>query len=112
MFTTPLADIDFTQVENFCRTFQEGVRVEYKAAPVHIPKVVSSFANSVGGIWVIGVETDPTTNMPRLPIAGMPNRPGIGEQIIQACITGIYPAITPELKVIELPDDPDRKSVV
>ena len=56
MFHTPLAEITFEQIENFCRTFPEGVRVEYKRELIKdIPKVISSFANSSGGIWIIGV---------------------------------------------------------
>ena len=104
MFTTPTAAIDFARVEEFCRRFPEGVRVEYKEQLTKIPRVVSSFANSVGGVWIIGVETD-SNNMPVFPIKGMPKTPGIEEQIVQSCITGIYPAITPEVKVIESPAD-------
>lgn len=34
-----------------CRSFPEGVRVQYKQEPTRsIPKIVSSFANTVGGI--------------------------------------------------------------
>jgi len=111
MFTTPTAAIDFARVEEFCRRFPEGVRVEYKEQLTKIPRVVSSFANSVGGVWIIGVETD-SNNMPVFPIKGMPKTPGIEEQIVQSCITGIYPAITPEVKVIESPADRSRVVVV
>ena len=46
MFHTPLNEISFEKVENFCRAFPEGVRVEYKRELTKdIPKVISSFAN-------------------------------------------------------------------
>ncbi len=103
MFATALEGIDFGKVEEFCKAFPEGVRVEYKAQPVQIPKIVSSFANTVGGIWVMGVETHASTNLPKLPLAGMPRRKGIEEQIVQACQSGIYPPATPGVKVLEVP---------
>ena len=57
MFTKLEADITFSDIEEFCREFGEGVRVEYKREIQHIPKIVSSFANTWGGIFIIGVET-------------------------------------------------------
>jgi hypothetical protein len=76
MFLTPRSDLNFQHIEEFCRTWPEGVRVEYKQEPVQIPKIASSFANTFGGVWVLGVETDKATNMPRLPVKGMPAQPG------------------------------------
>lgn len=108
MFHTTFRDIDFEHVEAFCQTWSEGVRVEYKQEPVQISKIISSFANTFGGIWIIGVETDRATNRPLLPIRGMPVQPGIEEQITQACWTSIYPPLTPEIKVIPLPSAPNR----
>jgi len=113
MFHTPLNDITFEQVENFCRTFPEGVRVEYKREVTKdIPKVVSSFANSSGGIWIIGVTTDASTNLPRLPLEGMKRRGGVEEQITQSSHSGIYPAITPDVRVLDVPGKPDHMLVV
>jgi hypothetical protein len=113
MFNTPLANVTLDQIVQFCQTFPEGVRVEYKRqVPTDIPKIISSFANTAGGIWVIGVETDPATNMPTLPLSGMPRRPGVEEQIIQSAHTGIYPSITPDVRVFEVEGQPDRIIVV
>jgi hypothetical protein len=113
MFHTPLNEITFEQVENFCKTFPEGVRVEYKQEPTkHIPKIISSFANTVGGIWIIGVEADKTTNLPKLPLEGMKRMAGIQEQITQSAQTGIYPSITPDVRVLDVPGKPDRMIVV
>ena len=98
---------------DFCKTFPEGVRVEYKQEPTkHIPKIISSFANTVGGIWIIGVETDKTTNLPRLPLEGMKQTAGVQEQITQSARTGIYSAITPDVRVLDVPGKPDRMIVV
>jgi hypothetical protein len=46
MFHMPLPDVDFHHVEEFCRTWPEGVRVEYKQEITQVPKIVSSFANT------------------------------------------------------------------
>ena len=48
-------------IRAFCNVFNEGVRVEYKsdldqAVRQKIPKIVSSFANALGGVLVIGVK--------------------------------------------------------
>ena len=44
MFTKIAADITFSDIEEFCKGYDEGVRVEYKREIQHIPKIVSSFA--------------------------------------------------------------------
>ena len=103
MFTKLASDITFSDIEDFCREFGEGVRVEYKQEIRHIPKIVSSFANTLGGIFIIGVETD-QNNKVKLPIQGIPNRSGIEEQIQQSALTGIYPAVIPEVIIKKIPD--------
>ena len=103
MFTKLAADITFSDIEDFCREFGEGVRVEYKQEIRHIPKIVSSFANTLGGIFIIGVETD-QNNKVKLPIQGIPNKSGIEEQIQQSALTGIYPAVIPEVIICYVPN--------
>ena len=103
MFTKFAADITFLDIEEFCKGYDEGVRVEYKREIQHIPKIVSSFANTMGGIFIIGVETD-STNQVIFPIQGIPKKRGIEEQIQQSALTGIYPAIIPEVIICDIPD--------
>ncbi len=62
MFTKSKDQITLADVEDFCREFPEGVRVEYKREIRNIPKIVSSFANTLGGIFIIGVEADQIDN--------------------------------------------------
>jgi hypothetical protein len=104
LFSLPLHNLQFQHIEEFCRTWPEGVRVEYKRELVarHIPKVVSSFANTVGGVWIIGVATG-VDNIPVFPIRGFPREPGIEERITQACYQNLYPPLLPEIKIIEVP---------
>ena len=103
MFTKLAADITFADIEEFCREFGEGVRVEYKRDIQHITKIVSSFANTSGGIFIIGVETD-STNQVIFPIQGIPKKGGIEEQIQQSALTGIYPAVIPEVIICDVPN--------
>ena len=103
MFTKLAEDITFADIEDFCREFDEGVRVEYKQDIQHIPKIVSSFANTLGGIFIIGAETN-TDNTVKFPIQGIPKRRGIKEQIQQSALTGIYPAVIPEVITCDVPN--------
>lgn len=108
MFTKPIDEITYQDVESFCQQWSEGVRVEYKRdlnIKKHIPKVVSSFANTYGGIFLIGVEADDTTNMPILPIKGIPKRPNIEEGIQQSAEMSINPPVRPEVTVVKVPDN-------
>src|SRR5207249_907476 len=109
----PLRDIQFQHVVEFCETWREGVRVEYKKLLTdQIPKVVASFANTFGGIWVIGVELDLTTNQPQFPIKGFAKERGIEERITEACWKGIYPPLTPMVQVIDVPSASENIVVV
>jgi hypothetical protein len=113
LLTTPLSQVTYEQLIKFCETFSEGPRVEYKREPgKHTPKIVSSFANTVGGVWVIGIDADQKTNMAILPPVGLPLEPGIEERITQSALMGIYPGITPDVRVFEMPDKPRHAVVV
>ena len=104
MFTKPIDEITFEDVKSFCQVSAESVRVEYKKEIRHIPKIVSSFSNTYGGVFLIGVEADQTNNMPIFPIEGIPKVSGIEERIQQSALTGIYPGVIPEIKVVDVPD--------
>ena len=107
MFTKPIDEITFEDVQSFCEERGEGVRVEYKSelnVKNHIPKIVSSFANTYGGIFLVGIKTDKTTNMPILPIEGIPNRRHIEESIQQSAEMSINPPVRPEVKIVNVGD--------
>ena len=115
MFTKPIDEITFKDVESFCKEWPESVRVEYKQQlniKKQIPKIVSSFANYYGGIFFIGVEANKTKNEVIFPIQGIPQRNGIEEQIQQSALTGIYPGVIPEIKLIDVPNSENVVVVV
>ena len=115
MFTKPIDEITFEDVESFCQQWAEGVRVEYKSdieeVKGTIPKIVSSFANTYGGILLIGVEADQKNNTVSS-IPGIPQRNGIEEQFQQSALTGIYPGVIPEIKLIDVPNSENVVVVV
>lgn len=103
LFTKSENEITFADIEDFCREFGEGVRVEYKREIKHIPKILSSFANTHGGVFVIGAETD-EENKVKFPIQGISKKSGIEEQIQQSALTGIYPGVMPEIILVDVPN--------
>ena len=113
MFTKLANEIDFNDIEAFCREWGEGVRVEYKReiTPKTLTKIISSFANTQGGIFIIGVETD-QNNKVKFPIQGIQNDGGIEERIIQSATDGIYPPIMPEVIICDVPGETDKVVVV
>ena len=114
MFTKLATDITFSDIEDFCREFGEGVRVEYKRdfdIKKHIPKTVSAFANTQGGIFIIGAETDKTTNKV-IAIDGIPNSGGIEEQIQQSALRSIHPEVIPEVIICDVPENPNNVVVI
>ena len=113
MFNLSKEEITFEVVEAFCREWQEGVRVEYKREITKdIPKIVSSFANTQGGVFIIGVKANQTDNKVLFPIEGIPKTPGLEERIVQSAITGIYPPVMPEVILIDVLDSDNVVIVV
>ena len=112
MFAKPFSEIEFDDIKAFCEEWTEGIRVEYKQEiPNTIPKIVSSFANTLGGILIFGVETN-DNNEAKFPIEGMPKKNGFEETINDATFNGIYPPVTPEVKVYDVPDKPGNVVVL
>ncbi len=112
MFNKPLSQIQYSDIEAFCKTFSEGVSVEYKSQIIkELPKVISAFANTLGGIIVIGVETEKVSNKVTN-ILGVDREEGIEEKIINSSLQGIYPGILPEVKILDVPSKKDKVIVV
>src|SRR5208282_680513 len=97
LFSKPILNLDFDDIEEFCKRFNENLRVEYKSSfddsvKRKLPNVLSSFANSYGGILIIGVNAP--AGVPLGPFEGVvfPERePGLTVQNI--CRERISPEI-------------------
>ena len=91
-------------IRAFCARFNEGIRVEYKSTFDEnvrraLPKVVSSFANSLGGVLIIGVSAQ--DGVPQLPIEGIaPPAEALPLTIESICIQGINPPVFPRITVV------------
>ncbi len=71
LFTAPMEQITADDVNTFLdEELEEGPRLDYKQAdPTHlIPQdvvdVICAFANTYGGLLILGVKADQTTNRP------------------------------------------------
>lgn len=102
MFGTPLEKIEFTDIDAFCRSgVREGILLDFKKDfPSRLDKAIAAFANTYGGIILIGVDETPT-GQAVLPICGIPLAPGLRERVVQIGINAIYPPVIPEVKVVE-----------
>ena len=101
----PDRPITIEHIRAFCGKFNEGYRVEYKGtfdAGVRekIPKVLSSFANSNGGVLIIGVDT--INGLPQVPFEGFepPPREEFALTVENLCLQNIYPPILPKTTVV------------
>ena len=110
LFLKRLQEITYDDVKAFCDAHGEGVRVEYKKEVANIPKTVSSFANTAGGIWIIGVFAD--SEKDKRDIIGVPSGPGYEERIVQSCLTGVYPPLRPDVRVLPMPDDTAKALII
>src|SRR4051794_13333288 len=89
-------DISFAEIDTFCQTMQpEGMRLDYKVErPTDLAKLIAAFANTLGGLIILGVDANKATNQPFWPPQkGMPTKPGIDEAITAIARDAIYPPV-------------------
>src|ERR1700730_4960421 len=98
--------LTFQNVPDACAGFNEGVRVEYKSAfdanvRDKLPKVISSFANSQGGVLIVGVNT--TNGVPQPPFEGFASQPREEYPLTveNICLRNIHPPVLPRTQIVE-----------
>jgi hypothetical protein len=102
LFVTPPQNAG--SIHSFCAQFNEGLRVEYKSTfddnvRRNLPKIVSSFANSLGGVIVVGVNA--ANGVPPGPASGVP--PPAEELTLTVeniCLQGINPPVVPRITIV------------
>ncbi len=117
IFVKPINEIEFEEVKAFCdEQIEENRRVEYKKAfsskdeKKQIAKEISAFANTHGGIILVGVgEKD---RKPKLPIDGIDYVKGLNEKVTSIALKNIYPPVFPETKVCRFGDNLEKAVVV
>jgi hypothetical protein len=102
----PERPITAEHVRAFCAKFNEGYRVEYKRnfdANVRekAPKVLASFANSHGGVLVIGVNAP--GGVPQPPFEGFEPAPRDEYPLTveNICLQNVYPPLLPRTTVVK-----------
>ena len=97
LWSKPVAQITFADVDEFCKTMQpEGARLDYKGIdfPKDLAKTIAAFANTLGGLILLGVDADKNSNTPLWPpTVGMPMAAGLSERVIQVAQDAIYPPV-------------------
>lgn len=100
LFTKSMGSIEFEDVRAFFdMNLREGLRIDYKSDfPSDLAKIVIAFANTAGGIILIGIRANRQTNRPE-EIVGVELRSGIEERVTDIALSNIRPPILPEIKV-------------
>jgi hypothetical protein len=119
LWSKSVESITFDDVNNFLLLKErEGPRLDYKAdVPKDFYRSAAAFANTNGGMFILGVDADKATNEPKWPRSagdpGMKSAKGIEERIHQICRDNIFPPIRPQTSPpIPIPSDPDNVLVV
>ena len=119
LWSKPVESITFEDVNDFLLLKErEGPRLDYKAdLPKDFHRRAAAFANTNGGLFILGVDADKTTNEPKWPRSpgdrGMEPAKGIDERIHQMCRDNIFPPLRPQTSPpIAIPGDPDHVLVV
>lgn len=99
LFTKEIAKITFDDVVSFCKQqIPESVNLDYKKDfPANLEKTISAFANTMGGIIIIGVEDK--DSKPKLPVKGIKYHDGLREKVNNIILANIYPPVFPEIQV-------------
>lgn len=110
LFAKEVTKITYQDVVEFCKQrFPESIHLDYKQDfPSDLEKTISAFANTMGGLIIIGVEEE--DSKPKLPVKGITHQEGLRERVNNIILSNIYPPVFPEIQVCEPVDN--KTSVV
>jgi len=101
LFTKEITQINFDDVVSFCKhRIPESVHLDYKKDfPNNLEKTISAFANTMGGLIIIGVGDK--DSKPKPPIKGIKYQEGLRERVNNIILANIYPPVFPEIQVCD-----------
>lgn len=110
LYSKNISEIVWDDVLEFCnQKIQEGATLDYKKDfPNNLQKTIAAFANTMGGLIIIGVDED-DENKPKLPIEGIDFERGISERIMNIILSNITPPLIPEIQVC--PNEDKTKAI-
>lgn len=99
LFTKSMNNITYEDVVGFCEQgISEGVNLDYKRDfPQALEKSISAFANTFGGLIIIGVEDH--DSKPKPPFVGINYEDKLEERVWNIILDNIYPPLLPEIRV-------------
>ena len=105
LYTKSIQEITWEDIVLFCyQGIPENPTLDYKKDfPKNLQKSIAAFANTLGGLIIIGVDEDDQSK-PILPIEGIENNRGLAERVTNIILTNISPPVFPEITVCENSD--------
>ncbi|HVQ44163.1 MAG TPA: ATP-binding protein [Candidatus Saccharimonadia bacterium] len=101
LFGKKMEDLEFQDVVDFCdKQYKEGIFLDYKqdlSGKKSLVKTICSFANTVGGWLIIGVEDE--SDKPKPPYNGIEYNPQIASAIPNMIVDSVWPYIRPIVQV-------------
>lgn len=99
VFGKPLHDLTFQDVVKYCEEgHREGVTLDYKSTNSDsVAKVASAFANTFGGVIIIGVREQNEVPVP--PFEGVEDPARIAKSVRDLILSKIYPCVPMKLQV-------------
>ncbi len=101
MFTKPIREIEWNDIEEFCQQqIPEGPFLDYKQSiPDNLENTIAAMANTLGGIIIIGIEDN--DSKPKIPIKGIDYDRGLSEKITNIILSRMTPPVFPEIRVAQ-----------
>lgn len=100
IYKKQIEDIGWQDIIEFCeQQLPESAYLDYKEDfPTNLHKTIAAFANTLGGIILIGVEED-DQNKPVLPLKGIRFQRGLSERVTNIILSNITPPLFPEIQI-------------
>lgn len=102
----PIEEINYELVDEFIKAgYEEHFDLDYKVDfPSDLEKLICAFANTQGGIIVLGIKEQEKTRKPIYPPLGIQgDKESIRQRIINIAFDAIYPPIEPEVIFVNIP---------